>query len=59
MHFVRDFVVTIVVVVCFITTVVWLLNKFLAEPARTQFRVECTAVNGKVVWNGRHMECWR
>ena len=55
MNFVRDFVV----VVCFIAAVVWVLNKFLVEPAQAQFRAECVAVNGKVVWNGRHMECWR
>lgn len=59
MNFVRDFFVTVIVVVCFISATVWLLNKFLVAPAQTQFRAECAAVNGKAVWNGRHMECWR
>ena len=59
MNFVRDFVVTVVVVLGFILVTVWAINKFLVEPSRDQFRAECAAANGKAVWNGKHMECWR
>jgi hypothetical protein len=59
MNFVRDFVVAVVGVIIFLLVSVWALNHFLVEPSRDQFRAECAAANGKAVWNGKHMECWR
>ena len=59
MNFGRDLVVAVVLVLGLIFIGVWALNNFLVEPSRDRFRAECAAANGKAVWNGRYMECWR
>jgi hypothetical protein len=59
MNFVRDLVVAVVLGLGLICIGVWALSNLPDEPSYAKFRAECAAANGKAVWNGKHMECWR
>ena len=58
MNFVRDLVAAIVLVLGLIFIGAWALS-LLGEPSYDKYRAECAAANGKAVWNGKYMECWR
>lgn len=55
--FFRELVLVATVLIALFVGIAWTYSNFLFEPSLKEFRVNCAAVGGKAVWNGRHLEC--
>ena len=55
--FFREIVLIATVLIALFSGIAWTYTNLWFKPSLDQFRVNCAAVGGNAVWNGRHMEC--